>query len=227
MSHFGNTSNPHFGLSTRQKYVTPKALLLLLAVLIAIAIIWFGTRTGTMKKAADLEHSVRHPSTLLTAEKKPKPPAGKLLQSHTAETPLPPLPDWPKIEAAHAASTPPPLSAPSPATTLIVPAPIPGTVPLPPTPSARPAYAPLSYNARHDKAFGGGCSGNLVLSSSGIQFTCPADSSSSMQISISEIKGVDENGVRLASGKKLHFSITGMTKPNEQAIFTDWFSRIH
>jgi hypothetical protein len=227
LSHFGNTSNPHFGLSTRPKYVTPKALFLLLAVLIAIAIIWFAMRTGTMKKAADLGHSVSHPSTLLTGEKKPKPPAGKLLVPATPPPPLPPLPDWSKIQAANAAPTSPTQGVPGPAIAPVVPAPIPGTA-FPPTVTAgRPAYAPLSYNARHEKAFGGGCSGQLVLSSTGLQFNCLSDIHASMQISISEISAVDENGVRLTSGKKLHFSITGMTKPNEQAVFTDWFSRIH
>jgi hypothetical protein len=85
----------------------------------------------------------------------------------------------------------------------------------------------LSYNAHHDKAFGGGCSGQLVLSSTGLQFNCLSDAHASMQISISEISAVDENGVRLTSGKKLHFTISGMNKPSEQALFTDWFNRLH
>ena len=113
----------------------------------------------------------------------------------------------------------------SPATTPVVPAPLPAAAPPAPVSAARAAYAPLSYNARHDKAFGG-CSGQLILSSAGLQFNCPGNSQDSMQIAISEITGIDENGVRLASGKKLHFSITGMTKPGEQALFTDWFNRL-
>lgn len=227
MSHFGNTSNPHLGLLSRPKHVTPKALFLLLAVLITIAIIWFAMRTGTMKKAADLGYSVSHPSTLLTGEKKPKPPAGKLLVPATPPPPLPPLPDWSKIQAANAAPTSPAQGVPGPAIAPVAPVPIPGAPSPTVAPAVRPAYAPLSYNARHEKAFGGGCSGQLVLSSTGLQFNCLSDTHASMQIAISEISGVDENGVRLTSGKKLHFTITGMNKPSEQALFTDWFSRLH
>ena len=103
---------------------------------------------------------------------------------------------------------------------------MPAAAPPAPVSTSRAPYAPLFYNARHDKAFGG-CSGQLILSSTGLQFNCPGNSEASLQIAISEISGIDENGVRLASGKKLHFSISGMTKPNEQALFTDWFSRLH
>jgi hypothetical protein len=227
LSDFGNTSNPHLGLSPRLKHLTPKALYLALAVLIAVVIIWFATRTGAMKKAADLGLSVgHHPSSLLSGGTKPKPPAGKPLLPPTAPAPLPPLPNWSNLQAASASPTSPTQAAPGPATTAVAPAPIPGAASPSPVSAARPAYAPLSYNARHDKAFGGSCSGQLVLSSGGLQFNCPNDSHGSVQIAISEISSVDENGVRLTSGKKLHFTIAGMTKPNEQALFTDWFNRL-
>ena len=226
MSNFGNTSNSHLGLSPLLKHLTPKVLFLVLAVPVAALIIWFATRTGTIKRAASLGRSVSHPSSRLTSGTKPKPPAGKLEQPTTAPAPLPPAPDWSKIQGTNAAPTIPTQGAPVPATSGVVPAPIPGVASPAPASSARPAYAPLSYNARHDKVFGGGCSGQLVLSSTGLQFNCPEDSHSSMQIALSEISTVDENGVRLTSGKKLHFSIAGMNKQGEQALFSDWLNRL-
>jgi hypothetical protein len=216
------------GLSTLLKHLTPKTIFLLVAVPITILIIWFATRSGTIKKAANLTQSVTHPSTFSPAEKKPKPPAGKLEEPTTTTAPLPPLPNWSNLQAANAAPATPTQSMPSNSSApAIAPAPIPGPAAPATLPSARPAYAPLSYNARHEKAFGGGCSGQLVLSSTGLQFNCPSDSHASMQIAVAEISAVDENGVRLTSGKKLHFSIAGMNKPNAQAVFADWFSRLH
>lgn len=227
MSHFGNTSNTRLGLSPRPRHLTPKALFLVLAVPIAALIIWFAARTGTMKRAADLGLSVSHRPSLLSDGTKPKPPAGKLLVPATPPAPLPPLPDWSKIQAANAAPTSPTQGMPGPAIAPVAPVPIPGALSPAPAPAVRPAYAQLSYNARHEKAFGGGCSGQLVLSSTGLQFNCLSDIHASMQIAISEISAVDENGVRLTSGKKLHFTISGMNKPSEQALFTDWFNRLH
>ena len=223
----GNTSNPHLGLSPRLKHLTPKALFFVIAVPIAALIIWLATRPGTMKTAAGLGHSVSHPSSLLTSGTKPKPPAGKLLLPPTAPAPRSPLPNVSNQQTANSTPTPSAQGVPSPGTTTVAPALIPGQAfPSAAVPAARPAYAPLSYNARHDKAFGG-CSGQLILSSTGLQFTCPSDTHAGMQVPISEISAVDENGIRLTSGKKLHFSIDGMSKPNAQALFTDWFNRLH
>ncbi len=225
MSPFGNTSNPHPGLSPRPRHLTPRAMFFLIAIPITVLIIWLATRTDTMKRAASLGQSVSHSSPFSSPEKKPKPPAGKYEQQTTAPARQAPLSGSSKPQTPNAAPSSAQI-APSPATTPVVPAPIPAGAPPAPVSAARPAYAPLSYNARHDKAFGG-CSGQLILSGAGLQFTCPGNSQDSMQIAVSEISGIDENGVRLASGKKLHFSITGMTKPNEQALFTDWFNRLH
>ncbi len=225
MSPFGNTSNPHPGLPPRPRHLTPRTMFFLIAIPITVLIIWLATRTDTMKRAASLGQSVSHSSPFSSPEKKPKPPAGKYEQQTPAPARQAPVSDSSKPQAANAAPSSAQI-APTPDTTTVVPAPIPGAAPPAPVSAARPAYAPLFYNARHDKAFGG-CAGQLILSSAGLQFNCPGNSQDSMQIAISEISGIDENGVRLASGKKLHFSITGMTKPNEQALFTDWFSRLH
>lgn len=226
MSGLRNTSNPHVGLSPRPKHFTLKVLFLVIAVPIAALVLWFGTRPGTMKRAAELGHSVSSPSSLLPATSKPKPAPGKLLEQPTAPAPRPPAPEIPRPQTAYNAPPSPVQTVPGPATTAVAPAFTPGPAQPAPAPAARPAYAPLSYNARHDKVFGGSCSGQLILSSSGLQFNCPDDSHGSLQVALSEISSVDENGVRLASGKKLHFSINGMTKPGEQALFADWLRRL-
>ena len=225
MNPFGNTSNPHASPSPRLRHLTLRTMLFIIAIPITALIIWLATRTDTIKRAASLGQSVSHSSPFASIEKKPKPPAGKYEQPATASARPAPLSIGPKPQPPNPAPSF-AQTAPSPAPVPVVPAPIPAAAPLAPVSAAHPAYAPVSYNARHDKAFGG-CSGQLILSSAGLQFNCPGNSQDSMHIAVSQISDIDENGVRLASGKKLHFSITGMTKPNEQALFTDWFNRIH
>lgn len=84
----------------------------------------------------------------------------------------------------------------------------------------------MTYPARHDKRFGDGCSGQLTLNSNELVFQCPEDSRNSVQVAIDQIEAVDENGVRLTSGKKYHFSIPGMSKNSEQELFTGWLTRV-
>ncbi|HEY1986243.1 MAG TPA: hypothetical protein VGG85_12575 [Terracidiphilus sp.] len=99
---------------------------------------------------------------------------------------------------------------------------------LPPSPTVTPnvAYGPVVYPARHDKHFGESCSGQLTLNGSGLDFRCPDDPGAGVQVAINEIGSVDENGIRLNSGKKYHFSIQGMSKGGEQQLFADWLSRV-
>ena len=101
-----------------------------------------------------------------------------------------------------------------------------GVMPPPPVVTTSGSYSPMTYPARHDKHFGDGCSGQLTLSSNDLVFQCPEDPHGSVQIAINEIQAVDENGVRLTSGKKYHFSIPGMSKNNEQELFTGWLTRV-
>ena len=84
----------------------------------------------------------------------------------------------------------------------------------------------MTYPARHDKHFGGECSGQLTLNSTALVFHCPGDPGSSIQVAINQIAAVDDNGIRLTSGKKYHFTISGMNKSAEKALFSDWLSRI-
>ena len=107
-----------------------------------------------------------------------------------------------------------------------------GASPLPQIGSAAPPvtanapYDPVMYPARHDKHFGESCSGQLTLNSNGLMFNCPENPEGSVQVAIAQIASVDENGIRLISGKKYHFSIPGMTKSGEQQLFTDWLNRV-
>jgi hypothetical protein len=106
------------------------------------------------------------------------------------------------------------------------PAPLAGAVPPPPVAAPNSPYTPMTYPARHDKRFGDSCSGQLTLNSSELVFQCPEDPHGSVQVAINQIESVDENGVRLTSGKKYHFSIPGMSKDSEQALFAGWLHRV-
>ena len=227
MSDFGSTSNPQLGLSLRSKLLTPRVLVLLIAVPLAAIIIWAGTRPNAMKRAASIGSAVRNPSSLLGDASKPKPAPGKLLGPAEAPAPLPPLPDWSHTTASNPqqAAAPPPIT-PNGISSTVAPAPIPGIASPPPTVTARVPFSPVTYNARHDKAFGGSCSGQLTLSNAGLNFVCGEDQRGSLQIAVNEINSVDENGVRLNSGKKFHFTIAGMNKPSEQQLFADWLNRV-
>jgi hypothetical protein len=100
-------------------------------------------------------------------------------------------------------------------------------VPPPPTAgtSARIPFAPIVYPARHDKHFGG-CSGQLTLASTGLNFNCASDPGDSIRVGLNEIGAIDENGVQTTSGKKYHFTISGMSKPAAQQLFSNWLRQV-
>jgi len=145
--------------------------------------------------------------------------------------PPPPSP-VPQVQApAVPQRTPAPAAAPqNPATASMSatapPPPFKNVLPPAPTVTTGTPYPPVVYPARHDKHFGDGCSGRLTLNSSGLQFDCPDDPGGGVQVAINQIGSVDENGIRLTSGKKYHFSIPGMSKISEQELFADWFNRV-
>ncbi|MBS1802783.1 MAG: hypothetical protein JST28_05420 [Acidobacteria bacterium] len=97
--------------------------------------------------------------------------------------------------------------------------------PSPATPTSRIPFTPVVYTARHDKRFGG-CSGQLTLNSGGLNFNCPENSDDSIQVGLNEIGAIDENGVQTTSGKKYHFTITGMSKPAAQQLFSNWLHQV-
>lgn len=160
------------------------------------------------------------------AGKIPKPAAGRPmgsgsqapLPSVTSPTPTPIAPLSPS-QVAPPQNPIPPMGTPTPQSPTAVP---------PPslTPPASGPFAAVTYPARHDKHFGGECAGQLTLNSSELVFSCPADPGSGFQVALNQIDAVDDNGIRLASGKKYHFTIPGMDKGAERALFADWLSRV-
>lgn len=97
--------------------------------------------------------------------------------------------------------------------------------PPPATAGTRAPFAPVVYSAHHEKHFGG-CSGQLTLNSGGLSFNCASDPGDSIQVGLNEIGAVDENGIQTTSGRKYHFSITGMSKPGVQQIFSNWLHQV-
>jgi hypothetical protein len=213
---------------TRFKNWPVKVLLLLLILPIAGVTIGYITRfkSGTGATAGSVTGgslgNLTHGTTAKPAPGKPLVP----------ETQPPPPSPTPQVKAP-AAPQHPPAPAPlpqSPATASAgapaPPAPFKSALPPAPTVTTGTSYPPVVYPARHDKHFGESCSGRLMLNSSGLQFDCPDDPSGGVQVAINQIGSVDENGIRLTSGKKYHFSIPGMSKISEQELFADWFNRV-
>ncbi|WP_109487647.1 hypothetical protein [Occallatibacter savannae] len=98
----------------------------------------------------------------------------------------------------------------------------------PPPPSAagaRVPFTPVVYSARHDKHFGG-CSGQLTLNAGGLNFNCASEPGDSINVGLNDIGAVDENGIQTTSGKKYHFTITGMSKPGAQQLFSNWLHQV-
>lgn len=251
MSDFGSSSNPQPGLhanpassrgkaawwrirnalqnptpgSSSWKLPMPKAWLLLLVLPVAAAIIWYATRPVTIKRAANIGAAVRNSSLLLSAGSKPKPAPGKPMLPTPPPEPSAPLPmPATSIQATQPATSVIPIQ-PQNLAGAAPPAPITNTVPPPPVVPAG-AYPQVVYHARHDKAFGQGCSGQLTLNTTGLVFNCPNDPNGNVQVPLSQIASVDENGVQLTSGKKYHFSIPGMSKSGEEALFVSWLHHV-
>jgi hypothetical protein len=224
---FARSASGSFLRSRRSKQWALLALPILLVLPIAIAIVWYGVRpTHPFRKAPEIEASARVNSLLQANGSKPKPSAAKPFQA-----PPPPAPThYPLPEAAVQPNQPATTDIPLPGQNMagtVKPAPIaPSTPGAPVVPAARAPFSPLVYRAKHDKVFGGSCSGQLTLNSGGLVFNCPEDPHASMQIALSEIGAVDENGVRLLSGKKYHFSIPGMTKSGEETLFANWLHQV-
>jgi hypothetical protein len=217
-----------FSALFRGKNWTLKVLVLLLLLPIAGVIIGYVTRlkSGT---GATVGSVVGSSIGTLTHGTTAKPAPGKPLVPVTE--PPPPSPA-PQIPAAAAPQHPPaPAAAPQNPVTASSGAPAPpvpfkNSLPPAPTVTTGNPYPPVVYPARHDKHFGESCSGRLTLNSSGLQFDCPDDPGGGVQVAINQIGSVDENGIRLTSGKKYHFSIPGMSKISEQELFADWFNRV-
>jgi hypothetical protein len=156
----------------------------------------------------------------------PKPAPGKPWLS-ASQAPPPTITS--PTPAPIAPVTPPEIAAPAkPLAPMTTPAPQPPPVvpPLSVPAAAKAPFQAVTYPARHDKHFGGECEGQLTLNSTGLAFTCPGRPDSGLQVAINQIASADDNGVRLTSGKKYHFTIVGMNKGAERALFADWLSRL-
>lgn len=187
-----------------------------------------GVILGYIRRPAPGTASINAGSSPLetsSGEKIPKPAAGK---------PVVPIPQGPPPTISSPTPSlitpeaPPPITTPaSPLSPKSGTAPPATTAPAAPaTPTSKPGFAAVTYPARHDKHFGGECSGQLTLNSSGLFFTCPGNSDEGIDVAVNQIDAVDDNGIRLFSGKKYHFTIQGMTKNSERALFADWLNRV-
>jgi hypothetical protein len=198
----------------------------LFAIPVVAAIVWYTARPKNFRKSHVIGNAI--PSLFSAHSNKPKPAPGKPFEptpppAPSAYLPLPSAsvqPAQPSTSVVQVPGTPMPGS--------VAPAPIAGAAPYAPAPvvPARPQVPAMTYHARHDKVFGEGCAGQLTLNSGGLVFDCPNDPRDSFQIAIGEIGAIDDNGVRLLSGKKFHFSIRGMNKNGEEAIFNNWLHQV-
>ena len=214
--------------AARRRRVALTVFLVMLVLPAAAVVLGYIARPAsetTRQTAASLSANL---SEMVTGEKKAKPAPGKPLLTK-GEIPSPgmappaPAPDLPLQSPTGMKELPQrPMTA-----TAGVPAP-PAKVPPPPTAPVvtRPPYTPAVFTARHDKHFGEGCSGQLTLDSSGLVFKCFDDPHGSVQVALNDIESVDANGIRLISGKKYHFSISGMAKDGEQELFANWLHRV-
>jgi hypothetical protein len=164
-------------------------------------------------------------NSLSISGSKPKPAAGKPFPPPSEAPPAVPIQP---VQPRPAPVNPPAAVPQNPSTPPItVPAPAPAVPAQPLTPlSSGSAFTPQTFPARHDRHFGEVCSGQLTLNGAGLVFTCPDDPGESVQAPIQQIASVDDNGIRLTSGKKYHFTIPGMSKDAERSLFTNWLTRV-
>ena len=212
-----------------QSFSNRKVLLISLLFVIVGALLVFGiiryvTSPSVVKKIPAAGAS-RKSVLNLSGTAKPKPAPGKpFVAAPQQHLPLPTV--WtqaqPAQQAPQTAVTPQmpqsPMAAPQTA-------PLASAPPRPLAPAKSP-FTPLVYSARHEKHFGGSCSGQLTLNAAGLIFQCPGDPNNSFQVALNQIGAVDENGIELVSGKKYHFSIPGMTKSGEEQLFSGWLHQV-
>ena len=130
-----------------------------------------------------------------------------------------------KASATPVAATTPPHAKPSPAV------PVGATRPATPVVGIQPnshtantglSYAPAKFQATHKKMFGG-CTGELRLTSSALDFRC---ANSDLHFPVNAIASANKDGVVLRSGEKYHFAIANRSKDQAEAIFIAWLSRV-
>jgi hypothetical protein len=156
---------------------------------------------------------------------KPKPSAYKYTLATPITRPSNPIVFTPPRLPNSSASVPQPTPAQPQYVTPALPQTATNAPPPPRANSARAPFTPVIYSARHDKHFGG-CSGQLTLNTGGLVFHCAENPSDSIQVALNEIGAVDENGILTTSGKRYHFTISGMSKPAAQQLFSNWLHQV-
>ena len=213
--------------SSNQKFLILIACIVVLAVIGAFGIIRY-LDLPTPPKNASAVTKGKSFLGITPSTSKPKPAAGKTFAAETQTHPNviwnpPPPPQGQQQPSAAIVPQAPgatPMAAPT-VSPQVMPA-----LPSQTVATGKPAITPLIYQARHDKHFGGSCSGQLTLSSAGLVFHCADDPEGSVQIALNQIGAIDENGVETLAGKKYHFSIPGMSKNAEQTLFSNWLHQV-
>ncbi len=90
--------------------------------------------------------------------------------------------------------------------------------------SSVPRDPAIRYEATRKKVFGG-CTGQLELTGSRLQFRCP--NQADLIFPVAAIAKANKDGVILKSGEKYHFLIANRTKGQAEAIFFSWLNRVH
>ncbi len=97
-------------------------------------------------------------------------------------------------------------------------------------PAAGGAYTDLSIMAKHKEGWGGGCTGRLDLSKSGVSFVCPGQPG--MRFALAEIEGPHKDGFALAGGgRKYHFEFFDesgrkVEKGKVEGLFERWWENV-
>jgi hypothetical protein len=85
-----------------------------------------------------------------------------------------------------------------------------------------PPQINLMVRADWEAHLGEGCKqGLLLLSRTGLDFTCPTESKKNLTIGLSEITAVDSNGVKTVK-KPYHFIIQHASKEQSAIYFQEW-----
>lgn len=80
--------------------------------------------------------------------------------------------------------------------------------------------------AAHHKGFHG-CNGVLILKAYGLEFRCPDDSGKSFAVALSDIRGMDKDGIVTTDGSKYHFDkLAGGGKEYTVQLFADWLDHV-
>lgn len=88
------------------------------------------------------------------------------------------------------------------------------------TPPSGLQFVANRKGARH------GCKeGLLTLAPSRLVFSCQTDQSKSLTLDLSQVKGIDDDGIEALSSEKYHFKISGKSKEQVHQLFAEWKSK--